>query len=319
MPRAARARRRWAPAAVVVGAVALLAATSGRGGARRAALDALPLPQAPSSSGRAGAASSDISRAMGADDDAAATAAATAAAARAGDDDDDGVGASAADALANRSTGTTMLFKHTRPTDKLFEDADFVEAYFCDYASSGAEASKNRCERSAKFATRNFALHLVDSNATLPGPANLSHWYAQVRAQPTRAQAAEGIFLEAYDVFLDDATVFYVDNLTAHAYALLNAATGKFAGSTRLLARSYARATTSGGAAAASASSSPRARVSARYDGETSTASAASALVLREARRAAGSLSSMSGGDADSCIGDAMARLDAKNWIRIRF
>ena len=114
-----------------------------------------------------------------------------------------------------------MLFKHTRPTDKLFEDADFVEAYFCDYASSGAEASKNRCERSAKFATRNFALHLVDSNATLPGPANLSHWYAQVRAQPTRAQAAEGIFLEAYDVFLDDATVFYVDNLTGGACNLV--------------------------------------------------------------------------------------------------
>ena len=75
---------------------------------------------------------------------------------RADDDDDD-------DDSAN---GTTAIFKHTRATDRLAEDAAFVEHFIADYATGEPTES---CERSAKFATRNFALHFVASNTTLTG------------------------------------------------------------------------------------------------------------------------------------------------------
>ena len=131
-----------------------------------------------------------------------------------------------------------MIFKHTRPTDRLSLDAAFVAHYFAEPKDDGGSP----CERSAKFETGNFALHFVESNTTLAGAKNLSYWYSRVRGQPSRlaASAAGGgsaSLLSSYDAFLDDATVFYVSDLTDHTLALLSA---DAAYGVQLLAREYA-------------------------------------------------------------------------------
>ena len=120
------------------------------------------------------------------------------------------------DELQDDDSGVTAIFKHTRPTDLLSADSAFMYSYIANYSDD----SHAECEISAKFSTNNFALHFVSSNTTLTGPYNLTYWYAQIRDQPNR-NLADTKFVEDYDVFFDDATVFYVGNLTLHAEAFL--------------------------------------------------------------------------------------------------
>ena len=106
--------------------------------------------------------------------------------------------------------------KHTRSTPLLEEDAEFMHSYFVDYASGDSSTSSNgqlrNCEENAdrKFNANNIALHFVDNPHTL-GDKNT------VTARTVQDIADAG---GEYTVWHDDATGFYVSDLSEHTTRL---------------------------------------------------------------------------------------------------